>query len=128
MKEALQLAALGVGAATILIVLRQARPEIATVFSLAAGAVILLALSDRLGESIRVIREVAAQAEAGEGTETLLRVAGIGALCTLGGQLCRDAGEKGMGEKVELGGKIMMLSMALPMAASLLQAICALLL
>ena len=128
MKEALQLAALGVGAATILIVLRQARPEIATVFSLAAGAVILLALSDRLGESIRVIREVAAQAEAGEGTETLLRVAGIGALCTLGGQLCRDAGEKGMGEKVELGGKIMMLSMALPMAASLLQAVCALLL
>lgn len=128
MKEALQLAALGVCAATILIVLRQARPEIATVFSLAAGAVILLALSDRLGESIRVIREVAAQAEAGEGTETLLRVAGIGALCTLGGQLCRDAGEKGMGEKVELGGKIMMLSMALPMAASLLQAICALLL
>ena len=128
MKEALQLAALGVGAATILIVLRQARPEIATVFSLAAGAVILLALSDRLGESIRVIREVAAQTEAGEGTETLLRVAGIGALCTLGGQLCRDAGEKGMGEKVELGGKIMMLSMALPMAASLLQAVCALLL
>ena len=128
MKEALQLAALGVGAATILIVLRQARPEIATVFSLAAGAVILLALSDRLGESIRVIREVAAQAEAGEGTETLLRVTGIGALCTLGGQLCRDAGEKGMGEKVELGGKIMMLSMALPMAASLLQAVCALLL
>ena len=128
MKEALQLAALGVCAATILIVLRQARPEIATVFSLAAGAVILLALSDRLGESIRVIREVAAQAEAGEGTETLLRVAGIGALCTLGGQLCRDAGEKGMGEKVELGGKIMMLSMALPMAASLLQAVCALLL
>lgn len=128
MKEALQLAALGAGAATILIVLRQARPEIATVFSLAAGAVILLALSDRLGESIRVIREVAAQAEAGEGTETLLRVAGIGVLCTLGGQLCRDAGEKGMGEKVELGGKIMMLSMALPMAASLLQAVCALLL
>lgn len=128
MKEALQLAALGVCAATILIVLRQARPEIATVFSLAAGAVILLALSDRLGESIRVIREVAAQAEVGEGTETLLRVVGIGALCTLGGQLCRDAGEKGMGEKVELGGKIMMLSMALPMAASLLQAVCALLL
>ena len=59
---------------------------------------------------------------------TVLVVAGIGALCTLGGQLCRDAGEKGMGEKVELGGKIMMLSMALPMAASLLQAVCEMLL
>ena len=33
-----------------------------------------------------------------------------------------------MGEKVELGGKIMMLSMALPMAASLLQAVCEMLL
>lgn len=128
MKEAFQLAALCVCAATVLVVLRQARPEIATVFSLAAGAIILLALSDRLGESVQVIREVAKQADAGNGTETLLRVAGIGALCTLGGQLCRDAGEKGMGEKVELGGKIMMLSMALPMAASLLQAVCEMLL
>ena len=101
MKEAFQLAALCVCAATVLVVLRQARPEIAAAFSLAAGAIILLALSDRLGESVQVIREVAKQA---------------------------DAGEKGMGEKVELGGKIMMLSMALPMAASLLQAVCEMLL
>lgn len=128
MKEAFQLAALGVCAATILIVLRQAKPEIATVFSLAAGAIILIAFSDRLGEAVQAIREVAKQADMDGGAETLLRVAGIGALCTLGAQLCRDAGEKGMGEKVELGGKIMMLSMALPMAASLLQAVCDLLL
>ena len=80
MKEAFQLAALCVCAATVLVVLRQARPEIAAAFSLAAGAIILLALSDRLGESVQVIREVAKQADAGNGTETLLRVAGIGAL------------------------------------------------
>ena len=92
MSEAARLAGLGVGAMLLLVTLRQAKPEMAAVFSLAAGAVILLVCAEKLGA-----------------------------------QLCRDAGESGMGEKIELGGKMMMLSLALPVAASLLEAVCGLL-
>ena len=49
--------------------------------------------------------------------------ADVAANCRVWMQLCRDAGESGMGEKIELGGKMMMLSLALPVAASLLEAV-----
>ena len=99
----------------------------AAVFSLAAGAVILLVCAEKLGAVAGTLRALAGQAGLGEGAALLGRVAGIGALCQLGAQLCRDAGESGMGEKIELGGKMMMLSLALPVAASLLEAVCGLL-
>ena len=127
MSEAARLAGLGVGAMLLLVTLRQAKPEMAAVFSLAAGAVILLVCAEKLSAVAGTLRALAGQAGLGEGAALLGRVAGIGALCQLGAQLCRDACESGMGEKIELGGKMMMLSLALPVAASLLEAVCGLL-
>lgn len=127
MSEAAKLAGIGLCAMVLLVVLRQAKPEMAAVFSLAAGAVILLICVEKLADIVGALRVLAEQTGLNEGSSLLLRTAGIGALCQLGGQLCRDAGECGMGEKIELGGKLMMLSMALPTAVSLLEAVCGLL-
>ena len=52
--------------------------------------------------------------------ETVFRVIGIGYICTLAAQLCKDAGQAAVGVQVELFGKVLILVQALPIAAKLL--------
>jgi len=48
-----------------------------------------------------------------------LRIVGIAALCELGAQVCKDADENGLAAKIEIGGKLMVLALAAPIALSL---------
>ena len=65
MSEAARLAGLGVGAMLLLVTLRQAKPEMAAVFSLAAGAVILLVCAEKLSAVAGTLRALAGQAGLG---------------------------------------------------------------
>ena len=50
----------------------------------------------------------------------VFKVIGIGYICTLASQLCKDAGQSGIGVQVELFGKLLILVQALPVAAQLI--------
>ena len=52
-------------------------------------------------------------------TKFLLRVTGIALTCELAAQLCRDAGSGGLAQKVELGGKVVILCACLPLVREL---------
>ena len=54
-----------------------------------------------------------------EMTKFLLRVTGIALICELAAQLCRDAGSGGLAQKVELGGKVVILCACLPLVREL---------
>jgi stage III sporulation protein AD len=50
----------------------------------------------------------------------VFKVIGIGYVCTLAAQLCKDAGQASVGVQVELFGKVLILVQALPIAAKLM--------
>ena len=52
--------------------------------------------------------------------QTVFKVIGIGYVCTLASQLCKDAGQASIGVQVELFGKLLILVQALPIAAKLI--------
>ena len=52
--------------------------------------------------------------------QVVFKVIGIGYVCTLASQLCRDAGQASVGVQVELFGKLLILVQALPIAAKLI--------
>ena len=52
--------------------------------------------------------------------QTVFKVIGIGYVCTLASQLCKDAGQTSIGVQAELFGKLMILMEALPIAAKLI--------
>lgn len=52
--------------------------------------------------------------------QVVFKVIGIGYVCTLAAQLCKDAGQASMGVQVELFGKLLILVQALPIAAKLI--------
>ena len=119
--EVLQLVGLGVVAAVLLVTVRQSRPEMALLLSLAVAAVIFLSLSSRFVEVIRFFRALASTSELGVAyLDTVLRVIGIAYLTEFGAQVCRDAGEGAVASKVELAGKLMIVLLAVPLVAAVL--------
>lgn len=115
---------LGIGAAVLYAVLREARPEMAAVLSLAAGAALMLGVLGGVQEVTAAMRSLSGRVGL-EGTyvSTLLRVIGIAYLAQFGAQACRDAGAGGIADKVELCGKVAVLSIAAPVVVSLMDVV-----
>ena len=53
----------------------------------------------------------------------VLKVIGIAYITEFGSQVCRDAGESAIASKIELGGKIIILSLTVPILAALIEVI-----
>ncbi len=116
-----QLAGAGVVAALLLSVVRQHSPPFAIALSLAVAVSVLLFL---LPDLVEVVRLVQGYALAGGVAESLLgtvmRVLGIAYLTELAAGVCRDAGEASLAQRIELGGKVLILLLALPVLNAVL--------
>ncbi|HIQ61990.1 MAG TPA: stage III sporulation protein AD [Candidatus Avichristensenella intestinipullorum] len=128
MPDVVRLVGFGIASALLALTLRQTRPELALAVSLAAGLCLFAAVVGRLGEIVSAMRSLAERAELSDAAlPLLLRILGIASLCELGAQMCRDIGEGGIAAKVEMGGKVMVLSLSLPVATALIELVAGLL-
>ena len=109
-------------AGALSVVLRHNRPEFAMPVSIAAGAAILAML---LGMCIPILKELeslAARAKVNpDDFSVLLKALGICYIAQLAADACRDAGESSMASKIELGGKLAIVSLSLPMVIRLVE-------
>ncbi len=116
-----QLAGAGLIAALLLSVVRQHSPAFGVVLSLAAAVAIFLFL---LPDLIEVVRLVQGYALAGGVAErllgTVMKVLGIAYLTELAAGVCRDTGEQALAQRVELGGKVLILLLAVPVLNAVL--------
>ncbi|MDR1570643.1 MAG: stage III sporulation protein AD [Oscillospiraceae bacterium] len=120
--DAIVLVGLGVTAALLALTLRSQRPEMAMLLSLAVGLMIFAMLSGKLSEIVEVMRALGDTAALPGGTILLLvRVVGVSYITEFAAQLCRDAGEGGIAAKVELGGRLLVLGMSIPILIALMQ-------
>ena len=120
--DAIVLAGLGVTAALLALTLRAQRPEMAMLLSLAVGLIVFASLSGKLSGIIDVMRALGDTAGLPTGTILLLiRVVGVSYITEFAAQLCRDAGEGGIAAKVELGGRLLVLAMSIPILLALMQ-------
>lgn len=55
--------------------------------------------------------------------ETVLKILAISFLCSFTSDICKDAGASSIGSKVEFAGKIMILSLSIPILRALLEAV-----
>jgi len=112
----------GVASALLALTLRQSRPEMAALVSIAAGLVLFAQLAGKLSGVVRVMQGLGELAAVPNGMLwLLLRVVGVSYLTEFGAQLCRDAGEGSIAAKVELGGRLLVLALCVPVMLALLQ-------
>ncbi|NLK00443.1 MAG: stage III sporulation protein AD [Clostridia bacterium] len=122
--EILQIVGIGVIATLLLIVVKQHKPEISIQLSIAAGVVIFLLMLGRISSIIQILEELSRRAKIDNlYLTTILKIVGISYIGEFGAQICRDAGEGAVGAKVEFAAKILVLVVALPIIAALLETI-----
>ena len=96
------------------------RRDMAVVLETACGVLLLGQMLEAAKSALDVLPAFAQQSGVdAELTKFLLRVTGIALICELAAQLCRDAGSGGLAQKVELGGKVVILCACLPLVREL---------
>jgi stage III sporulation protein AD len=109
-------------AVVALVLLRPLRPEIATLLALAAAVLIFSSLLPDIAAIVRVLQGLARQGGLDVAyLAAVLRIVGVAYVAEFGAQVARDAGEGAVAAKVELGGKILILAMAVPILLGVLE-------
>lgn len=117
---------IGVGliALIIIVIVKQYRPEFVLHVSLMAGVLILLMIMDKLGAIIDLLTTLSNKtAINNEFLVLLIKITGIAFLTEFAVSICKDTGETAVANKVDLGGKVIIISMSIPIIASLLETI-----
>ena len=103
-------------------ILKQKKPELAAIVSIAGGAIVLLMFVDSLSGVIDSFSAIVQRSGIrSEIFSALLRIIGIGFLAEFAAGICADAGNNSMAQKVTLAGKVMILVLAMPIIDNLLQ-------
>lgn len=111
-------------AVIIIVLLRQYRPEFAIYISLLTGVLILLLVIDDLSGIINLLNSIADKVSINASFLALLiKITGIAFLSEFAVSICKDAGEGAIASKIEIGSKIIIISMSIPIISSLLEII-----
>lgn len=122
--EIVQIVVLALIATFFAVLLREQNPVYAMFVGTVAGVIIFLRLMGYLAAVIQFLTEITLQANISMiYLSTLLKIMGIAYLAEFGSQICRDAGEGVIAGKVEFAGKLLILVMALPLLAAVLETI-----
>ncbi|MCI9247169.1 MAG: stage III sporulation protein AD [Clostridia bacterium] len=122
--DIIKIIGIGLIALIIIIIVKQYRPEFTIYVSLVAGALILLMVMDKIGGIIDLLTSLSNKtAINNEFLVLLIKITGIAFLTEFAVSICKDSGEVAIANKVDLGGKVIIISMSIPIIASLLETI-----
>ncbi|MGN1327624.1 MAG: stage III sporulation protein AD [Clostridia bacterium] len=108
----------------IVVILKQYRPEFAIYVSLGAGILIFTIIASKISGIIEILKNIANKASINnEFLILLIKITGIAILTEFAVSICKDSGETAIASKVDLGGKVIIMSMSIPIMSSLLQTI-----
>lgn len=115
---------IGLIALIIIIIVRQYKPEFTLYVSLLAGALILLFIMDKLEGIIDLLTTLSNKtAINNEFLVLLIKITGIAFLTEFAVSLCKDTGESAIANKIDMGGKVIIVSMSIPIISSLLETV-----
>ncbi len=122
--EIIKIIGIALIALIIIILLKQYRPEFAIYVSLLTGVLILLLVIDKLTMITQLLETIASKTSINsEFISLLLKITGIAFLSEFAVSICKDSGEGAIASKIELGSKIIIIAMSIPIISSLLEVI-----
>lgn len=122
--EIVKIIGMGLVAVVIIILLKQYKPEFAIYISMLTGILIILFVIDDLAGIINLIQSLANKVSINNTFLMLLiKITGIAFLSEFAVSICKDAGETAIASKMEIGAKIIIISMSIPIISSLLEII-----
>ena len=119
-----QIIGIGLIAVIISIVLKENKPEFAIFVSIIVGIIIIVGLLPNITNIINYIENIADKTNINLNfVNILIKITGIAILSEFPVSVCNDSNEKAIGSKIDIGGKILIISMSLPIIKALLDVI-----
>ena len=112
---------IGLVATAASIILKPQKPEIAMQIAILAGTIIFIVMLTKLSAVIELINTFAYKAglEAGF-LKTIIKITGIAYVTEFAASICKDAGESALSSKIEFAGKVLILTLAVPIFGALM--------
>ncbi len=115
---------IGLSAAVLAVFIKNWRSEIAIQISLVAAAIIFFTAVPHLKIVFEMFRDVSNRIGLDiKYINLVLKVIGIAYVAQFGAELCRDAGESAVASKIEFGGKIIIVTLSIPVLYNFLEII-----
>ncbi|MDF2634499.1 MAG: stage sporulation protein [Pelosinus sp.] len=122
--EIIQIVGLGFIVTLLILIIKREKPEIAVQLSLALASIIFLLILTKINIVLNLFRDMAEKANISQMyLNTILKIIGIAYITEFGAQVCRDAGEGAVAGKIEFAGKVLVMVMAIPIIALVMDTI-----
>ena len=122
--EIVKIIGIGLISLVIIIIVKQYKPEFAVYISILAGVLILGIAFDKLAEIIKLLNNLARKTSVNyKFIALLIKITGIAILTEFAVSLCKDSGENAIATKIDIGGKIMIVAISIPIISSLLETV-----
>ncbi|MBT2754776.1 stage III sporulation protein AD [Mesobacillus foraminis] len=120
----IQIIGLALVATFLALLLKEQKPNFAFLLIVFTGCSIFLFLVDQIYLIINMVEKLAANAKVNLiYVETILKIIGIAYIAEFAAQITKDAGQGAIASKIELGGKILILAMAIPILTVMIETI-----
>lgn len=122
--DILKIVGVGILATTLSVILKQQKPEFAIQVSIVTGIIILSFVLEELSYVVKVLEDLSRRADLDSlYFSTVLKVVGVAYIAEFGSQIARDSGEGSIASKIELGAKVIIMMMSIPILMSILDLI-----
>lgn len=119
-----KIVAFGFTSLFIVLLFKNKRDDIATEISLVVGIIIFLFVLPKISIIVNFIQTLSNKANIDVYyLNIIFKVLGIAYITSFCSEICKDAGVSSIGNKVELAGKILILSLSIPILMAVLDAI-----
>ena len=111
-------------AVIIIVILKQYKPEFAIYASIIAGVLILTLASGTLSGIIDMLKSISSKTNINNDfLIILIKITGIAILTEFAVSICKDAGESAIASKVDIGGKVLIISLSIPIINALIDTV-----
>lgn len=122
--EIFKIIGVGITGAIAVTLVKSAKPDFTVPVTIAAGTVVLIMLINSLSSAVYAFTELVEKSGIDDDLFSgLLKIIGIGYLTEYAAGICTDSGSPTVANNVQLGGKITIFLMSLPILSALIDVI-----
>lgn len=122
--DIIKIAFFSITALFFIILVQQSRKDLAIVISLFVGVSIFFFVFGKFNAIVLFLQDVALKANINTVyLNIVLKILAISYIASFSSEICKDAGSNNIASKVEFGGKILILFLAIPILMAVLQSI-----
>ena len=122
--EIIKIASFALIALFFIIIVQQSRKDLAVIISLFVGVSIFVFIFGKFNAIILFLQDMALKANINTVyLNIVLKILAISYIASFCSEICKDAGSNNIASKVEFGGKILILFLAVPILMAVLQSI-----